>query len=154
MKLARKSRPTFSGRRRFVLAVVAVSAFAGCDGGTGIVPVSGTVTFDGETPPAGGTVWFTAVEAAEGFPMRPGTGDFGPDGKFRVKSYEPGDGLMPGKYKVYLMCWERPPEMGGPPPISYLPAKYQNASTAEIEFEIPVGSKALTFDVNVDTSAE
>lgn len=132
--------------------VVASTVALGCGSGTGIVPVSGTVTFDGGPPPGGGTVWFTAVEPADGFPMRPATGDFGPDGKFAAKSHEPGDGLYPGTYKVYLTCWERPPVMGGPPPISYLPPKYQATTTAELDLVVEPGSKAITYDVDVKTS--
>lgn len=115
----------------------------------GIVPVSGTVTLDGGPMPAEGTVWFTAVESAPGFPMRPAVGDFGPDGKYRAKSWEPGDGLMPGKYKVWVACYKVPPTMGGPPPVSYLPRRYAGTATSGLELNVEAGSDPVTYDIDL-----
>jgi hypothetical protein len=130
------------------LALLIVSP--GCGSGKpGIVPVSGTVTLDGGPMPAEGTVWFTAVESAPGFPMRPAVGDFGPDGKYQAKSWEPGDGLMPGKYKVWVACYKVPPTMGGPPPVSHLPRKYAGTATSGLELTVESGSDPVTYDIDL-----
>jgi hypothetical protein len=66
------------------------------------IRVSGQVTFDGQAPPAPGSVYFLPQEAAKGFPSRPGTGDYDRQGYFKAMTFEPGDGLMPGKYLIAL----------------------------------------------------
>jgi hypothetical protein len=51
-----------------------------------------------------GTISFTPTRAADGSMTRPGSGKFGKDGNFVVGSYTPGDGLLPGVYKVNVSC--------------------------------------------------
>src|SRR5207244_1962164 len=100
------------------------------------VQVSGRVTFDGQAPPGPGTVYFLPQEAAKGFPSRPATGDFDRAGYFKAKTFEPDDGLMPGKYTMHVECYETPPNMEGKPVKSYVPSKYQSAATSGFELEI------------------
>lgn len=113
------------------------------------VPVSGRVTLGGKAPPTGGTLWFTPDQAAPGFPMRPGTGDFAADGAYQTKTFVAGDGLLPGRYLVRVDCWKTPPNMEGKPTQSYLPAKYQNPSTSGLELDVKPDSAPITFDVEV-----
>ena len=40
-------------------------------------------------------------------------GAFGTDGQFKAKTFEPGDGLMPGKYSISIECWDVPPNTTG-----------------------------------------
>lgn len=113
------------------------------------IRVSGRVTFDGRPPPAIGTVYFLPIEAGEGFPSRPATGDFGPDGLFRATTFEPGDGLMPGKYLMAIECWESPPNMSGNPVKSYVPTKYQSPQASGFKLDITPTTKPqqVTLDV-------
>ncbi len=115
------------------------------------IKVTGKVTFDGGPPPGSGVVNFLPIESAAGFPLRPGNGDFGNDGSYSAYTFEPNDGLMPGKYKVYLECWETPPNMEGKPVKSHLPKKYQGAETSGFTLDIEPKSGAQTFDLNVVT---
>lgn len=134
---------------------VAIAAFialvsAGCGNGMPrTVPVSGRVTFDGQAPPGPGTVWFLTQEAAAGFPSRPATGDFDKEGYYRAKTFDPGDGLLPGKYTMRIDCWETPPNMEGKPVKSFLPSKYQSADTSGFQVEITTDlrSKEVNLDV-------
>ena len=75
---------------------------------------------------------------------------FEADGEFTVRTFEPGDGLMPGRYLVGAECWEVPPTMDGPPAKSYLPPKYQAATSSGWELVIERGSsrRSVTFDVS------
>jgi hypothetical protein len=113
------------------------------------VPVSGRVTFDGQPPPGPGTVYFLPKEAAEGFPSRPATGDFDKDGNYKVKTFDPADGLMPGKYIMHVECWETPPNMEGKPVKSYVPEKYQSVETSGLKLDITpdMGSQTVNLDV-------
>src|SRR6478736_4664490 len=79
------------------------------------IRVSGRVTFDGQPPPGPGTVYFLPQEASEGFPSRPATGDFDSAGVFKATTFDPGDGLMPGKYTMHIECYQTPPNMEGKP---------------------------------------
>jgi hypothetical protein len=83
----------------------------GCgDGGPEVVPVHGKVTFAGKSPPGPGTVYFAPVAAAEGMPSRPGSADFQLDGMFRATAFREREGLVPGTYRVQVVCWKRPPD--------------------------------------------
>lgn len=85
----------------------------GCGGSVGMptTKVDGRVTFDGGPPPKNGFVTFSLVPGTgvEGLPYRPGSSPFGTDGVFTVTSFEEGDGLLPGTYKVRVTCLSGPP---------------------------------------------
>ncbi len=91
------------------------------------VSVSGRVTFSGGPPPAPGTVNFQPLEAADGLPLRPGSGRFGTDGHFQVTSYDGVRGLVPGRYRASITCLagEPAPVPGGWEAASYVPADYE-----------------------------
>ncbi len=134
---------------RWLILLASLSLIAtGCsDNGLEMIPVSGTVTFDGGECPAEGSLYFIPVEPPPGIPMRPGTGDFDRDGAYAVKSFKPGDGLLPGKYQVRIECWEVPPNMEGRPVKSFIPQRYHVAEESGFELDVPSGSGAITFDV-------
>ena len=113
------------------------------------VKVSGRVTFDGQPPPAAGSILFLPVEAAEGFPLRPASGAVGLDGQFAAQTFEPGDGLMPGKYLVSIECWDMPPSMQGNPGKSYVPKKYQSPQESGLSLDLTpqMRSQEASFDV-------
>src|SRR5262245_15120824 len=115
------------------------------------IPVSGKVTFDGQPPPAAGSVLFLPIEAAEGFPLRPASGAFGTDGRFMAKTFEPGDGLMPGKYSISVECWDVPPNMTGNPGKSHVPKKYQSPATSGLAVDITPQSRRQEVNVAVAT---
>jgi len=89
------------------------------------VPVRGKITFGGGPCPAAGFIDFQPIEPAEGYPSRPGSGEFAEDGSYTVTSYEPGDGLVPGRYRVHIECWqELPDEASMSPGVSYVPEDF------------------------------
>ena len=69
-----------------------------------------------------------ASSRSEGFPGRPGMAPFDTQGRFVVTTWENVEGLMPGQYRVGIECWKLPPSKDNPRGVSYLPAKYCNAS--------------------------
>jgi hypothetical protein len=130
------------------LAVVSCSLIflAGCGGSErpSTVPVSGKITFAGGPPPAEGTVNFMALEAAEGFPKRPGAGKFDADGNLTVRSFTEGDGLVPGKYRVRVECWKVPPSMDGPESVSYVAEDYTVP-----DLVVPVDGDDIPYNLDV-----
>lgn len=113
------------------------------------IPVRGRISFDGDSMPGPGMIYFTTIEAAEGFPSRPGTAEFGTDGRFSVQTFVPGDGLMPGRYLAQVYCWEVAPGMGQPHGKSYLPPQYGDVEGVgwEIDVQPDQGSITLEWDI-------
>jgi len=134
---------------RMLMLVITVAVVVGCGDDRGLVKVSGTVTFDGGPMPGDGYLRFVPVKVAEGFSRRPGIAKFTTDGQFRVRSFDPGDGLFPGEYVVFPFCWEVEPAMAGPPAKSYLPEQYTDESTPPFTLTVEAGKGLIKFDVPV-----
>ena len=129
-----------------------LSSLTGCGNGMPqTVKVTGKVTFDGKSPPGPGIVYFLPKESAEGFPMRPATGDFGADGFYQTTTFEKNDGVMHGKYKMYIECWEQEPNMEGKPVKSHVTKKYQSAETSGYELDITKETKAKELNLDLAT---
>jgi hypothetical protein len=133
--------------RASVLALVVVLGLMGCgSSGPQTVPTQGVVTLAGGAWPGPGTIQFTPVGPAPGFPLRPGSGDFKADGAFKVTSFAPGDGLVPGKYEVSVECWKSQPQMGPNgliPGESAVPPKFREGKTSGWVVEVPPGGSPL-----------
>ena len=120
-------------RRSLWLSVVAASmvALCGC-GGTGKVPVRGTVVFEDGSPAkemAGGTVIFELIGGTVS-----ARGEIQPDGTFQLTTEKKNDGVLPGRHRVAVT--EPPPEDFDhiPPPI--IDPKYHRLSKSGIEVEV------------------
>jgi hypothetical protein len=135
---------------RCILVAIFLLATGCGDKGVKTIPVKGKITRDGGGWGRPGLIYFTAAEPAEGFPRRPGMADFDTDGNFVAETFNPGDGLIPGRYVVNLECWEVPPTMGGPPAKSYIPEKFKHGSTSGFEVIVEAdqrGPVVVNFDV-------
>ena len=117
------------------------------------VPAGGVVMMNGE-PISGATVVFSPVSHQEGASAV--TDD---EGRFRLRTFDPDDGAVPGMYKVTIRKVEmlpgRPVRSGEggsggeggeeedevPPPIEkYItPEKYGRASTTDLEADVEEG---------------
>lgn len=119
---------------------VALLSLAGC-GGPRLYPVHGKVTWENGTEArelAGGMV---ICESADG---RVGArGDIEKDGSFRLCTYKPEDGLLPGKYRVAVV--EYSPKEPPPPPI----VDRAFSRIEESGLEINVEPKANEFTLKV-----
>ena len=125
----------------------------GCGGGDGVsvVPVSGNVTIGGAAPGREGNITFTVVEPAEGFPRRPASATFAADGSYEAMSYEPGDGLVPGKYVAVIQCYDGTPTDDDPTSfdrLNVVPKTYRpevnvdpTADSVEANFDVPPKTK-------------
>ncbi|MCA9259425.1 MAG: hypothetical protein KDA61_09510 [Planctomycetales bacterium] len=135
------------------LLAVGLVTLGGCGSNEyGVVPVAGTVTFDGQPPPTAGRVTFTPNESFGGLPRRPGVGRFREDGAFSVTSFKEGDGLIPGRYQVTVSC------MAGMPDISQRDASASVTYVAE-GFEpeplvVELGSDPIAFNLDVPLNQE
>jgi hypothetical protein len=107
-----------------LLSAALLTVASGCGGSDlPLVPVSGKVTFSGGPCPAPGNVTFTPLEVSAGLPRRPAAGAFNTEGSFEVTSFRPGDGLLPGRYRVTVTCYSGLPNPTSPDPwgdVSYV----------------------------------
>ena len=85
----------------------------GCKKGglQGLVPLSGTVTYNGE-PVEGAQITFAPDDAANG---RSALAKTEADGSYKAMTLIPGDGVMPGSYKVAVRKMTEPPANGSDP---------------------------------------
>ena len=114
------------------------------------VPVEGTITFGGGSWPKPGTLRFTLDMAGTDMPACPATAIFDTDGKVTVTTFKTGDGLIPGKYKVTVQCWQVAPQPENPMAArSYVPARYQNAATSDLAVNITSGQSGADFKLDV-----
>ena len=136
---------------RGILIAACCFAMIGCDNNPhGTVKVFGRVTVGGEDPGIPGTVSFTVVQPASGFPSRPAMAKFGADGNYTVTSFEPNDGLVPGEYNAGVECYETPPNMEGKPVKSHIDRKYMNGETSGLELTVEPGAKPIEFNIEVE----
>lgn len=113
------------------------------------VPVFGKITLDGGRWPRSGRIYFTPVRAADGAPRLLATAEFDVDGKFTVRTLREGDGVVPGEYRMYVECWDKPLSMTGPPEVSLVPLKYRDPTTSGLSITVKPGDKAKQLDLNL-----
>ncbi len=143
-------RRSLKGRASFRSLVIAQLAMAsltlvGCGSSDRpkTIPITGQVTIDGQAPNEFGKLFFTPTAAADGYNKRPASGSFGLDGKYRVMSWAPDDGLVPGHYTVAIMAADAS--------VSKFPAKYFESGTSGLEVDVPVDQEEINFDIKVIT---
>jgi hypothetical protein len=151
----------------FCLVPLAACLALGCGTkGPVMVPVSGTVTLDGQAL-EGASVNFVPVAGG-----RQATGQTDKSGKFALTSIKPSDGAPVGKYKVGVSKLAQtadrmadpsksaggaaPPgtQLSGPPikgpaakPQSLVPAKYVNPDTSGFTVEVKSGMEPVKLEL-------
>ena len=67
-----------------------------------------------------------------------------------MSTFKHGDGLIPGKYKISVECWEIAPAMGSStPPKSYLPERYGSFATSGLSVNVEPGQKVVELHLDV-----
>lgn len=142
--------------------VSALSAI-GCGDGLGLVEVVGTVSLDGK-PLTSGRVSFFPEKG------RPSSGQIDSEGRYRLATYQPGDGALPGSYVVTVSSRqesEEPPmyqsledEMngvqsgggkgspGGGRAKWLAPPRYANRTSSGLTAEVPAGGGEIDFPLS------
>lgn len=133
---------------RAVLAgamILAVVSSVGCGGGERpkTIPISGRVTFNGQPPGEHGRLHFQPTQAASGYSKRPAGGSFTAEGPYRVMSWEPDDGLVPGHYTVSLMPAD--------PNNTKIPPKYREGGSSGLEVDVPVDQSSIEYNIDIVT---
>lgn len=119
-------RATFTAVGIFV-GVATIAGLVGCEAKSPRVRVRGTVTLDGK-PLSSGAVQFHP--AAGQF----ASGEIGPTGEFDLSTHAPGDGVLPGTYRVTVVANGPGAEPGREELL--VPIKYTRSGTSDIEVTI------------------
>jgi len=139
---------TMQARTLATFAMMIVVPIVGCNtDDKGLIPVSGTVTFDGGPPPAPGIVQFMPLETASGGTKRSALGRFDTDGQYSASSFLPDDGLYPGKYAVMIVCNKGDLDYSKKDPfrdVSYIADGYKGQ-----ELVVEADSDEVTLDLDV-----
>ena len=128
-----------------LILLSSLSLFLGC--GDGLKEVTGTVNLDGQPLPSG-NIRFFALDGTTG----PSNGEKIENGAYTLPKKK---GLVPGRYRVEIRAYRPsqdnisdPGEDPVYPPEQYLPARYNEDSELEVEFN---GDALPTFDIKLDS---
>jgi hypothetical protein len=129
--------PELTARRSsWVLAFASVAAIVACGSGCKqtprVVPVAGKVLYNGKPLPFG-SVMFQPDQG------QAAVGDIQADGSFKLSSYGPDDGAVPGTHKVSVSCYEghRPGKASGDSLGKLLiPLKYTRFGSSGLTAEV------------------
>ncbi len=121
-----------------LVVATTLAAAPGCKRNPRVVPVAGTVLYNGEPLPFGSVTFQPEVG-------QPAVGDIS-SGTFALSSYGPNDGAVPGKHGVSVVCYEsqRPGYQAQGDSLGKLliPLKYTR-----------LGSSGLSAEIKSDASA-
>ncbi len=123
--------PTVTLPRLVRTSALLLLGIVGCGGPTGpeLTPITGVVTFEGK-PVGPGTVAFVPTDGTG----NPASGTIESSGRFKMSVYKPGDGVLPGTYKVSVTVIKEPAhgdDKGNLFPPTYLsPERYMNPDTS------------------------
>jgi len=116
-----------------------ISAASGCgDGRPSRVPVAGVITVDGKSFTEGGNIVFKPQRG------RPSAAEIDKEGRFRLGTFEIGDGCPLGDYTVTVSSVNR---IGANQRRWNLPKKYHQAATTDVKQSIEGPNEELVIDL-------
>lgn len=110
------------------------------------VPVYGLVSYNG-APVTRGTITFVSAEGHSA------TGQIESDGSYRLSTFAPNDGAVPGSHRVMIVADTSNPNLipGSSPgyeaPQDLVPAKYKDVNTSGLTAEVSAEKPEITFDL-------
>lgn len=117
-----------------------------CCSDSGLVKVKGTVTLEGKPVPNGTVNFIPDV----GGPSA--SGELKPDGTYELTTEKPGDGAMPGKYKVVVVAMEdqagKLPEERSPLPAAIVPTQYTSLATSPLTATVEKKDNQIDFQLS------
>ena len=117
------------------------------------VPVEGSVKFAGE-PLSSGVVTFHPHEIAEGLPRRPAKGHLDAQGRFQLSTFRPGDGAVPGTYRVTVHSYlNRPDKLDDAAvyePQWRIPQRYGDPAASQLSAAVSAQEPSVEISLELD----
>jgi hypothetical protein len=133
--------------------------FAGCGVDTNrpkVVPVSGKVSQKGK-PLTAGDIVFSPAGGTNGSGGHIATGQIGPDGTYRLTTFNTGDGAVLGTHKVTVTVrsadeMRKMNDLGGGKiayklPPSVLPSKYSSVESTPLKYTVEDKANEINIDL-------
>jgi len=135
------------------MVMLMVALEAGCGPSRpALLPAEGVVTLDGK-PLANASLVFQPKAGG-----RPASARTDASGRFKMGTYTPQDGVLPGEHAVTVVAIESigpPPAPGSQPETRWItPKRYGRADASGFSATVAAGSKTFTFDLTSEDSAE
>lgn len=126
------------------LSMALLIAAAGCGRRVVLVPVEGQVMLDGQ--PLGGNAAIM-MQPAAGPAAR---GRIDAEGRFRMGTFRPGDGVPPGKVAVRVASSTQPSTDSEDVPLlgSRIPEKYGDCQSSGITLDVTSGMGPVTIELS------
>ena len=125
------------------IALITLVISAGCSNGP-VVPVSGTVAFEGRELPEVCRLTFVPTEVPEGEQLRPNGATMHADGSYEMTPHLGVKGLLPGKYVVRVAYYDLRP--GGNPDRE---GDWRERTYEAEPLEIQPGESKVEYDIVV-----
>lgn len=123
---------------RWTILLPGILLLSGCGDGRPVrVPVSGQVLLDGKPVPLG----FIRLLNDGG---RPAQGTLDSEGRFRLTTYDDGDGCVPGTHPVEVLAAQR---LGARQVRLLVPKKYFSAATSGLTVTVDGATDSLRIDL-------
>lgn len=144
-------------RRCFGLLLLGIAAGCGPADQVKVYPVKGTVKFQGQPMKGGGSIAFYPTGGQVG--ATPG-GEIKEDGTYELMTYKPGDGSMPGDYRVVItqVTVKEPiasPDGSAPTPVEgpnvpvedQIPMIYSDPTASPLTAKVEEKEQTIDFDL-------
>ena len=136
-----------------LLALAVAAVYVPWRGTGGRVQVTGRVLLEGVPVEAvrGSKIGFSPAEAAGGKP--PANGPIDEQGRFRLGTFAPGDGVLPGVYRVSVTAYTKTPDYRDSiyfhkPLPSAVPERYCDSQTSDLIVEV-TPERSQTIDIKL-----
>jgi hypothetical protein len=129
---------------RYLVALGLVSCAACNRGGLEVVPVEGSVVFEGRKQPAVCRLLFLPNEGGGAALHRPSMATMQSDGTFEVTPFQGTQGLVPGTYKVRVTYYDLKPGSDSNQETNWIRKEY-----AAPNLQIDSGSSSITHNITV-----
>jgi len=128
---------------------LALLLLAGCaPGGLHVVPVSGTVTFDGKPLTSGTVIYLPDSEQGNTMPHEP-RGRIEADGTYQLFTLRQA-GAPPGAYRVAVVAVKPGTEDSFEPPQYLVPPQYASPETSGLVKQVLENAPPGAYDINID----
>lgn len=105
-------------------------------------PVSGRVTYQGK-PVVKGNIMFRPEHG------RAAGGVIGPDGRYTLTTFDPGDGATLGPHRVTIDAWQASGDQITASIHWLVPEKYSRPATSPLTADVKEGENTIDFDLPV-----